>query len=52
MNATTTEMKPAPEIEDAWKDTAERRFENLKKGRTIARDAKQAVREAHKQLAK
>lgn len=52
MNATTSEMKPAPEIEDAWKDTDERRFENLKKGRTTAREAKQAVREARKHLAK
>ncbi len=42
----------APEIEDAWKNTAERRFENLKKGQTTGRDAKKAVREARKRLAK
>ena len=41
-----------PEIEDAWKETAERRFENLKKGKTTARDARQAVRDARKRLAK
>jgi hypothetical protein len=41
-----------PEIEEAWKETAERRFGNLRKGRTTARDAKQAVREARKRLAK
>lgn len=41
-----------PEVEEAWKDVAEQRFENLKKGKTTARDAKQAVREARKQLAK
>lgn len=46
------EQPASPEIEDAWKDTAERRFENLKKGRTTARDAKQVVREARKRLAK
>jgi len=42
----------ALEIEDVWKDEAERRFENLKKGRTTSRDAKQAVQEARKRLAK
>ena len=36
------------EIEDAWKDAAEERFENLKKGKTTVRDAKQAVRDARK----
>lgn len=47
------EDEPAtPEIEDAWKEAAERRFENLKQGKTTARDAKQAVREARKRLAK
>lgn len=40
------------DFEDAWKDTAERRFDRLKKGKTTARDAKLAVRAAHKQLAK
>ena len=38
--------------EEAWKVVAEQRFENLKKGKTTARDAKQAVREARKRLAK
>lgn len=46
------EEAAAPEIEDAWKNTAERRYESLEKGRTTARDAKQAVREARKRLAK
>ena len=41
-----------PEIEEAWKDVAEQRFESLKKGKTTARDAKQAVRDARKRLAK
>ena len=40
------------EIEDAWKDTAEERFENLKKGKTTVRDAKQAVRDVRKRLAR
>jgi len=40
-----------PEIKDAWREEAERRFENLKKGRTTALDAKQAVREARQGLA-
>ncbi len=35
-----------PKIEDAWKAEAERRFENLKAGRTTGREARQAVREA------
>ena len=41
-----------PEIEEAWKAVAEQRFENLKKGRTTARDAKEAVLDARKRLAK
>lgn len=41
-----------PEIEDAWKQVAERRIEGLKKGKTTARDARQAVQEARKRLAK
>lgn len=41
-----------PEIEGAWKATAERRYDRLKRGKTTARDAKQAVREARKRLAK
>ena len=41
-----------PEVEEAWKDIAEQRFQNLKKGKTTARDAKQAVREARVRLAK
>lgn len=39
-----------PEVEDAWKDLAEQRFENLKKGRTTSRDAKLAVRAAREKL--
>lgn len=41
-----------PEVEEAWKETAERRFESAKKGKTSARDAKLAVRDARKRLAK
>ncbi|MFM8469486.1 MAG: addiction module protein [Limisphaerales bacterium] len=41
-----------PAIEDAWKATAERRYDRLKRGKTTARDAKLAVREARKRLAK
>jgi len=41
-----------PEFEDAWKDVAEQRFENLKKGKTTARDAKLSVRAARKRLVK
>lgn len=40
------------EIEEAWRATAERRYDNLKKGKSTARDAKLAVREARKRLAK
>lgn len=40
------------EVEDAWKSLAEERYANLKKGKTTARDAKQAVRNARKILAK
>ena len=41
-----------PEVEEAWESTAERRLENLKQGGTTARDAKRAVRDARKRLAK
>ncbi len=41
-----------PEVEEAWKEVAELRFENLKTDKTTARDAKQAVRDARKRLAK
>lgn len=40
-----------PEIEEAWKEVAEQRFEKLKQGATTERDAKQAVRDARKRLA-
>ncbi len=40
-----------PEIEEAWKEFAEQRFEKLKQGATTERDAKQAVRDARKRLA-
>jgi putative addiction module component (TIGR02574 family) len=46
------EERASPEIEEAWKATAERRYDNLKKGKSTARDAKLAVREARKRLAK
>jgi hypothetical protein len=47
------EDEPAtPGIEEAWKEAAERRLQNLRKRRTTGRDAKQAVREARKRLAK
>lgn len=39
-------------IEDAWKEAAEQRFEKLKKGKTTVREAKQAVRDARKRLAR
>ena len=39
-----------PEVEAAWKDLAELRFENLNKGKTTGRDAKLAVREARNRL--
>ncbi len=41
-----------PEVEEAWKATGEQRYEKLKVGKTTARDAKQAVRDARKRLAK
>ncbi len=41
-----------PEVEDAWKETAERRLDNLKEGRTTSRGAKLAVRDARKRLAR
>lgn len=45
------EDEPAtPELEEAWKEVAEQRLESLVKGKTTARDAKQAVREARKRL--
>ena len=40
-----------PEIEEAWKEVAEQRFEKLKQGKTTARDAKQAVHDARQRLA-
>lgn len=47
------EDEPAsPEIEEAWKATAEQRYDKLKRGKTTARDAKLAVREARRRLAK
>ncbi len=44
--------RSSPGIEDAWKDEAERRYKNVKSGRTTVRDAKRAVRDAKKKLAK
>ncbi len=44
--------RSSPEIEDAWKVEAERRYKNVKSGKTTVRDAKRAVREAKKKLAK
>jgi predicted kinase len=47
------EDEPAkPEVEDAWKEVAEQRFERLKARKTTACDAKHAVRQARKRLAK
>ena len=44
--------RTSPEIEDAWKDEAERRFKRLKAGKSTTRDAKRAVSAARKKLAK
>lgn len=41
-----------PDVEEAWKATAEQRYDKLKVGKTTARDAMQAVRDARKRLAK
>lgn len=42
----------SPEIEDAWKAEGERRYKNVKAGKTSVRDAKQAMRDARKKLVK
>ena len=44
--------RSSTDIEDAWKDEAERRFKRLKAGKSTARDAKRAVGEARKKLSK
>lgn len=42
----------SPNAEEAWKEEAERRFKNLKAGKSTARNGKRAVRDARKKLAK
>ena len=44
--------RSSTDIEDAWKDEAERRFKRLKAGKSTVRDAKRAVGEARKKLSK
>lgn len=44
--------RSSPEIEDAWKTEAEQRYKNVKSGKTSVRDAKRAMRDARKKLAK
>jgi putative addiction module component (TIGR02574 family) len=44
--------RSSTDIEDAWKDEAERRFKRLKAGKSTTRDAKRAVGEARKKLSK
>jgi putative addiction module component (TIGR02574 family) len=44
--------RSSTDIEDAWKDEAERRFKRLKAGKSSTRDAKRAVGEVRKKLSK
>jgi hypothetical protein len=47
------EDEPANDsFEDAWKEKAEQRFANLKKGTTTAKDAGAAIKKARKRLTK
>ena len=39
-------------IEAEWKATAQRRFANVKAGKTTCRDAKEAIRDARKKFRK